>query len=71
MNFAFVGSSPTPAALAFDLAVGAAGTAAGSFGSAGGAVQAENQALQWLANLAGLPPETAGGTSSAAERWAT
>ena len=62
MNFAFVGSSPTPAALAFDLAVGAAGTAAGSFGSAGGAVQAENQALQWLANLAGLPPETAGGT---------
>ena len=62
MNFAFVGSSPTPAAVAFDLISSAAATAAGSFGSAGGAVQAENQALRWLAELAGLPPATAGGT---------
>ena len=62
MNFAFVGSSPTPAAVAFDLVSSAAATAAGSFGSAGGAVQAENQALRWLIELAGLPAATAGGT---------
>ena len=62
MNFAFVGSSPAPAAVAMDLAVSASATAVGSFGSAAGAVQAENQALRWLADLAGFPAETAGGT---------
>lgn len=62
MNFAFVGSSPSPAAVAFDLMSSAAATAVGSYGSAAGAVQAENQALRWLGDLAGFPAATAGGT---------
>lgn len=62
MNLAFVPSAPTPAAVAFDLMVSAAGVAAGSSGSAGGAVQAENQALRWLIELADMPGDSAGGT---------
>ncbi|MEA2597539.1 MAG: hypothetical protein QOF01_4008 [Thermomicrobiales bacterium] len=58
---AFIPHAPTPAAEIFDLLVAASGIYAGSWLEAAGAVFAENQALRWLADLAGFPPE-AGGT---------
>ena len=51
---------PTEAALLFDLVVGASSIYGGSWLEGSGAVFAENQALRWLADLAGLP-EGAGG----------
>ena len=44
----------------FDLVVSASSTYGGSWLEGGGAVWAENQALRWIADLAGLP-ESAGG----------
>ena len=44
----------------FDLVVGASSIYAGTWMEASGAVYAENQALDWLAGLAGLPATTAG-----------
>ena len=44
----------------FDLVVGASSIFGGSWMEGAGAVWAENQALRWLADLAGLPA-TAGG----------
>ena len=58
---AFIPHAPTEAAVLFDLLVGASGIYAGSWLEAAGAVYAENEALRWLADLAGFPPE-AGGT---------
>ncbi|MEA2514020.1 MAG: hypothetical protein QOJ59_3507, partial [Thermomicrobiales bacterium] len=58
---AFIPHAPTPAAEIFDLLVASSGIYAGSWLEAAGAVFAENQALRWLADLAGFPPE-AGGT---------
>lgn len=58
---AFIPHAPTAASEIFDLVVGASGLYAGSWLEAAGAVFAENQALRWLADLAGFPPE-AGGT---------
>jgi L-2,4-diaminobutyrate decarboxylase len=58
---AFIPHAPTDAAVVFDLLVGASGIYAGSWLEAAGAVFAENEALRWLAGLAGFPPE-AGGT---------
>lgn len=58
---AFIPHAPTETAVLFDLLVGASGIYAGSWLEAAGAVQAENEALRWIADLAGLPPE-AGGT---------
>ena len=58
---AFIPHAPTEAAVFFDLLVGASGIYAGSWLEAAGAVHAENEALRWLADLAGFPPE-AGGT---------
>src|SRR6476469_5552469 len=57
---AFIPTAPTPAAKLFDMAVSATPMYAGSWRSSAGSVYAENQALRWLADLAGLP-ETAGG----------
>ena len=57
---AFVPAAPTEAAVLFDLVVGASSIYAGSWMEGGGAVFAENQALAWLASLAGMP-ESAGG----------
>src|SRR5215213_5206117 len=54
---AFIPHAPTEVAVLFDLLVGASG----SWLEAAGAVYAENEALRWLADLAGLPAE-AGGT---------
>ncbi len=58
---AFIPSAPTEAAVLFDLVVGASSIYGGSWLEGGGAVYAENQALRWIADLAGLPA-TAGGS---------
>ena len=56
----FVPVAPTEAAILFDLVVGASSIYAGSWLEGAGAVFAENEALRWLADLAGLPPGTGG-----------
>ena len=56
----FVASAPTEAAALFDLVVGASSMYGPTWLEAAGAVHAENEALRWIADLAGLP-ETAGG----------
>ena len=56
----FVPTAPTEAATIFDLVVGASSIYAGSWLEGAGAVYAENQALRWIADLAGLPPEAGG-----------
>jgi glutamate/tyrosine decarboxylase-like PLP-dependent enzyme len=58
---AFIPHAPTEVAVLFDLLVGASGIYAGSWLEAAGAVYAENEALRWLADLAGFPLD-AGGT---------
>ena len=57
---AFIPSAPTEAANLFDLVVGASALYGGSWLEGAGAVFAENQALRWISDLAGLP-ESAGG----------
>ena len=56
----FVPAAPTEASVLFDLVVGASSIYGGSWMEGGGAVFAENEALRWIADLAGLPA-TAGG----------
>jgi L-2,4-diaminobutyrate decarboxylase len=56
----FIPSAPTKAASAFDMLVGASSVYPGSWLEGSGAVYAENQALRWLADLAGLPAEAGG-----------
>lgn len=56
----FVPAAPTEAAILFDLVVGASSVYAGSWMEGAGAVFAENEALRWIADLAGLPPEAGG-----------
>jgi L-2,4-diaminobutyrate decarboxylase len=56
----FIPSAPTKASAAFDMLVGATSVYGGSWLEGSGAVFAENQALRWLADLAGLPPEAGG-----------
>jgi glutamate/tyrosine decarboxylase-like PLP-dependent enzyme len=56
----FVPAAPTEASILFDLVVGASSIYGGSWLEGAGAVFAENQALRWLADLAGMP-EGAGG----------
>ena len=57
---AFIPSAPSEYANLFDLVVGASALYGGSWLEGAGAVFAENQALRWISDLAGLP-ETAGG----------
>ena len=59
-NLAFIPSAPSEYANLFDLVVGASALYGGSWQEGAGAVFAENQAIQWLIDLAGLP-DTAGG----------
>ncbi len=59
-SLAFIPAAPSEAATLFDLVVGATSIFGGSWSEGAGAVFAENQALRWLADLAGLPA-TAGG----------
>ncbi len=56
----FVPAAPTEASILFDLVVGASSIYAGSWMEGAGAVYAENEALRWVSDLAGLP-DTAGG----------
>ena len=56
----FVPSAPTEAATLFDLVVGAGGMFGGTWLESSGAVFAENEALRWLADLAGLPASAGG-----------
>jgi glutamate/tyrosine decarboxylase-like PLP-dependent enzyme len=57
---AFIPAAPSHAAKLFDMALAATPMYAGSWRSAAGTVYAENQALRWLAELAGMPAEAGG-----------
>lgn len=59
--WSFIPAAPTEASVLFDLVVGASSIFAGSWMEGAGAIFAENQALRWVADLAGLP-DGAGGT---------
>jgi glutamate/tyrosine decarboxylase-like PLP-dependent enzyme len=56
----FIPGAPSKAAAAFDMLVGASSVYAGSWLEGSGSVFAENQALRWIADLAGLPQEAGG-----------
>jgi L-2,4-diaminobutyrate decarboxylase len=56
----FIPAAPTEAATLFDLVVGASSLYGGSWLEGAGAVYAENQALRWVADLAGFPAEAGG-----------
>jgi glutamate/tyrosine decarboxylase-like PLP-dependent enzyme len=56
----FIPNAPSKAAAAFDMLVGASSVYGGSWLEGSGAVFAENQALRWVADLAGLPAEAGG-----------
>jgi glutamate/tyrosine decarboxylase-like PLP-dependent enzyme len=56
----FIPSAPTEAATLFDLVVGAGGMFGGTWLESSGAVFAENEALRWLADLAGFPASAGG-----------
>ena len=56
----FIPNAPTESASLFDLVVGASSIYGGSWLEGSGAVYAENQALRWIADLVGLPPEAGG-----------
>jgi L-2,4-diaminobutyrate decarboxylase len=59
-HLSFVPGAPTESSILFDLVVGASNIYAGSWLESAGAVYAENQALRWLADLAGLPTSAGG-----------
>jgi glutamate/tyrosine decarboxylase-like PLP-dependent enzyme len=59
-NLAFIPSAPTEYANLFDLVVGASALYGGSWQEGAGAVFAENQAIQWLIDLAGMPASAGG-----------
>lgn len=59
-NLAFIPSAPSEYANLFDLVVGASALYGGSWQEGAGAVFAENQALRWLSDLAGLPKSSGG-----------
>ncbi|MFZ0171008.1 MAG: pyridoxal-dependent decarboxylase [Acidimicrobiales bacterium] len=58
--FSFIPCAPTPASTLFDLVVSASSLYGGSWLEGAGAVYAENQALRWLADLAGFPASAGG-----------
>ena len=57
---AFVPGAPTESSVLFDLVVAASNIYGGSWMEGAGAVYAENQALRWIADLAGLPTDAGG-----------
>ena len=57
---AFIPSTPTPASSLADLLVSVYAIYGGSWLEGSGVVQAENEALRWLADLAGFPPGAGG-----------
>lgn len=56
----FIPAAPTKSAAAFDMLVGASSIFGGSWMEGAGAVYAENQALRWIADIAGMPESTGG-----------
>jgi glutamate/tyrosine decarboxylase-like PLP-dependent enzyme len=58
--FAFIPSAPTPASALVELLLSAGCVYGGTWLEGAGAVHAENEALGWLAALAGLPEGTGG-----------
>ena len=58
--FAFIPSAPTAASALFDALVSATSIYAGTWLEGAGAVHAENEALRWLSDLAGMPAEAGG-----------
>lgn len=59
-SMAFVPAAPTKASVLFDLIVGASSTIAAGWIDGAGAIWAENQALRWIADLVGFPPDAGG-----------
>ncbi len=59
-HWAFVPVAPTDAATLFDLVVSASSLYGSTWLEGAGAVHAENEALRWLADLAGFPAESGG-----------
>jgi glutamate/tyrosine decarboxylase-like PLP-dependent enzyme len=59
-SFAFVPGAPTKASALFDLIVGASSTIGAGWIDGAGAIWAENQALRWIADLAGMPADAGG-----------
>ena len=59
-NLAYVPTAPTPAANLIDVVVSASSIFAGYWEGGAGAIAAENQALTWLARLAGFPAGAGG-----------
>jgi glutamate/tyrosine decarboxylase-like PLP-dependent enzyme len=57
---AFIPAAPTEVSSLFDQAVSAASIFGGTWLEASGAVFAENEALRWIADLAGFPAEAGG-----------
>ncbi|HSN07270.1 MAG TPA: pyridoxal-dependent decarboxylase [Candidatus Angelobacter sp.] len=62
--WAFIPAAPTKAALLFDMVVSAASLQGISWLEAAGAVAAENQALRWISDAAGLPASAGGAVVS-------
>ena len=58
--FAYIPAAPTEVSIIADMVVSACSIYGGTWLEGAGAVWAENQALRWIANLAGLPPEAGG-----------
>jgi len=58
--FAFIPSAPTAASAYVELLLSAHSVYGGTWLEGAGAVHAENEALRWLADLAGLPAEAGG-----------
>ena len=56
----FIPNAPTKASCYFDMLVAASNVYSGSWLEGSGAVHAENQALRWIADLAGMPAGTGG-----------
>ncbi len=56
----FVPAAPTESAVLFDLVVGAASIYGGSWLEGAGAVHAENESLEWIRKIAGMPVGTEG-----------
>ena len=57
---AFVPTAPSEVSTLFDLVVGASNICASSWLEGAGAIYAENQALRWIADIAGFPNEAGG-----------
>ncbi len=56
----FIPVAPTKASQLFDVVVASSAICASDWLEAAGAVYAENQALRWIADLAGMPPQAGG-----------